>query len=142
VVKAVQRHFGAGLRFVFRHFPLVEMHAHAELAAEAAEAAAAQGQFWGMHDWLFENQDKLVLAAIRQHAGELPLDVARWERELSGREYAEHVRQDLASGIESGVRGTPTFYINGLRHDGSADERALMAAIEDTLRSHRHSSPR
>jgi protein-disulfide isomerase len=142
VVKALQRHFGAGLRLVYRHFPLVDEHVHAEQAAEASEAAAAQGQFWELYDLLYEHQDALELAHLRTHASTLALDATRWERELRGREYVEHVRQDVDGAIESGVRATPTFYVNGVRHDGPADERTLAALVDDTLRAHRHPSPR
>lgn len=136
VVKALQRHFGAGLRLVYRHFPL-EQHRHAEPAAEAAEAAGAQGKFWEMHDLMFENQQALDRDSLRGHARKLGLDVVRWEADLEERVFARRVQEDILSGIESGVRGTPTFYMNGFRHDGSADEATLIELISQLLREHR-----
>jgi protein-disulfide isomerase len=136
VVKALQKHFGAGLRLVYRHFPL-EQHRHAEPAAEAAEAAGAQGKFWEMHDLLFTHQDALDRGSLRAHAQALGLDVARWERDLEERAFAARIQQDTLSGIESGALGTPTFYINGFRHDGSADEATLIDLISQLLREHR-----
>jgi len=130
IVKTVQRHFGDQLRFVFREFPLTQAHPHAEKAAEAAEAAGAQGAFWGMHDLLYENQaalgPDLYLACARQ----LGLDVDRFSRELAEGVYAERVREDFLSGVRSGVNGTPTFFINGRRHDEPWDAPSLTDAIE------------
>ena len=116
--------------FVFRHFPLTQIHPHAEHAAEAAEAAGAQGKFWQMHDTLFEHQHALDDAHLVRYAAELKLDVDRFERELAEHVYANRVREDFLSGVRSGVNGTPTFFINGLRYDGSYDLEMLLAAIE------------
>lgn len=131
VVKALQKRLGEQLRFVFRNFPLNEAHPHAENAAEAAEAAGAQGKFWEMHDLLYENQDALAAEDLVQYAGALGLDVPRFVKEMREHRYTERVREDFRSGVRSGVNGTPTFFINGVRHDGPFDLRSLMAAIEE-----------
>jgi protein-disulfide isomerase len=131
VVKALQERLGKQLRFVFRNFPLSEAHPHAEHAAEAAEAAAAQGKFWEMHDHLYENQDALDDEDLVGYAKALGLDVPRFVREMEEHRYAERVREDFRSGVRSGVNGTPTFFINGARHDGPFDLGSLLAAIEE-----------
>ena len=118
------------VRLVYRHFPLIEVHPHAERAAEAAEAAGAERRFWEMHDVLFENQDALDEASLLAYAQDLRLDMARFELEMRRGVYAERVQADLASGLRSGVQGTPTFFINGNRYDGSWDLGSLAAAIE------------
>jgi len=130
IVKEVQRRLGDAVRFVFRNFPLAEMHPHAQHAAEAAEAAGAQGQFWPMHDALYEHQRALDDAHLRRHAAELGLDEGRFDRELVQHTYAGRVREDVLSGARSGVNGTPTFFINGRRHDASYDLETLLAALE------------
>ena len=129
IVQELRRRLGDGLRFVFRNFPLTQIHEHAEHAAEAAEAAAAQGKFWQMHDWLFRHQFALDDEALIEGAGELGLDVERVRRELADGTYRQRVRDDFSSGIRSGVNGTPTFYINGVRHDGDFAPETLLAAI-------------
>ena len=130
VVHEVRRALGSQLRFVFRHFPLSQAHPHAQRAAEAAEAAGAQGKFWEMHDLLFENQDALEDADLRRYAATLELDAERFEKELGAGLYADRVRRDFRSGVRSGVNGTPTFFINGVRHDASWDLPTLSAAVE------------
>jgi protein-disulfide isomerase len=130
VVKAVQKALGKKLRFVFRNMPLKEVHPHAELAAEAAEAAAAQGKFWEMHDALYENQDRLGPALVAELAANLELDVARFAADLREGRFRPRVRADFMSGVKSGVAGTPTFYIDGARWNGDwgkVDE--LVAAL-------------
>jgi len=121
IVKEVQRRLGPQLRFVFRNFPLRESHPHAERAAEAAEAAATQGRFWEMHDALFEHQRTLDDGHILQIAGTLGLDVSKLEKELRSHTHEARVREDFRSGVRSGVNGTPTFFINGVRFDDSWD---------------------
>jgi protein-disulfide isomerase len=116
-------------RLVFRNFPLTQIHPRAEQAAEAAEAAGAQGRFWEMHDTLFENQDALEEEDLLAYAQEIGLDLNRFQLELFQRVYAPRVREDFLSGVRSGVNGTPTFFINGRRHDGPWDLRSLAAAI-------------
>jgi protein-disulfide isomerase len=133
IVKALQERLGPNLRFVFRHFPLLTVHPHAEHAAEAAEAAVTQGKFWEMHDMLFENQQALEDEDLALYAAALNLDVPRFLAELAAHAHAERVREDLVSGIQSGVKGTPTFFINGVRHDGSFDFESLLEAIEDAI---------
>jgi len=130
IIKQVRRRLGARLRFVFRNFPLRESHAHAEHAAEAAEAAGAQGKFWEMHDRLFERQFALDDDYLVEYAADLGLDAARVARELAAGTHAPRVREDFRSGVTSGVNGTPTFFINGLRHDAPWEVEPLVAALE------------
>ena len=130
VIAHVRRAFGPNLRFVFRHFPLRASHPHAGLAAEAAEAAGAQGRFWEMHDRMYERQDEIDAKGLRRHARKLGLDLERFEHELVGQVHRERIRQDIAGGARSGVNGTPTFYINGVRYDGEwEDHSTLMTAL-------------
>src|SRR5436190_85628 len=117
------------VRLVFRHFPLAQMHPHAQSAAEASEAAGAQGRFWEMHDLLFENQDALDAVSILGYAGVLRLDLRRFEQELVEGVYTLRVRSDFAGGVRSGVNGTPSFFINGHRHDGAWDLPTLTATV-------------
>ena len=130
IVKELQTRLGERLRFVFRNFPITTSHPHAEQAAEAAEGAAAQGRFWEMHDHLYEHQQHLEDADLHAYAEQLGLDVARFDKELAGHAHADRVREDFMSGVRSGVNGTPTFYINGKRHDSSYDIDTLLAALE------------
>jgi protein-disulfide isomerase len=130
IVKQVQKHFGDKLRFVFRNFPLKEMHPSAESAAETAEFAAAQNRFWPMHDALYENQRSLGLDLYVELAGTLDLPAAGLRSALVSHEFAARVRDDFQSGVRSGVNGTPTFFINTHRHDGSFDLESLIDAIE------------
>src|ERR1700678_1292936 len=109
MVKVILKRLGAKLRFVFRNMPLNEMHPNAELAAEAAEAAAAQGKFWEMHDALYEHQSELGPELVRTLARRLHLDEARLEDDLTSRRFRDHVRRDFMGGVRSGVAGTPTF---------------------------------
>ena len=129
IVKEVQEAMGDGLRFVFRNFPIATAHPHAEQAAEAAEAAAAQDRFGPMHDLLYENQKRLEAKDLRGYAERLGLDVDRFERELEGHVHAARVHDDFMSGVRSGVNGTPGFYIDGVRHDDSYDVDTLLAAL-------------
>jgi protein-disulfide isomerase len=134
VVRRLRQDFGDRLLFVFRNFPLARMHPHAETAAEAAEAAADQDQYWEMHDMLFDNQRALEVGDLRRYAERLGLDMARFGRELAEHSHAHRVNEDLRSGLKSGVRGTPTFFVDGLRHDGPNDLATLRAALEETAR--------
>jgi protein-disulfide isomerase len=129
IVKQLQSTMGDALRFVFRNFPLATMHPHAEQAAEAAEAAAAQGRFWPMHDLLYENQQRLGADDLMGYANRLGLDAGRFERELSDHTYADSVHEDFMSGVRSGVNGTPTFYVNGVRHDASYDFDTMLETL-------------
>jgi protein-disulfide isomerase len=134
VVKEVLRQLGSEARFVFRHFPLVQVHPHALLAAEAAEAAGAQRQLWPMHDMLFENQDALEPADLLGYAEALRLDTARFVRELEAHTHLDEVQAELRSGVRSGVHGTPTFFIDGARHDAGWDAATLLAALRAAAR--------
>ena len=135
ILKQIQDRLGSGLRFVFRHFPITTSHPHAEQAAEAAEAAAAQGMFWEMHDHLYENQRHLSEADLRTYAEALGLDVGRFDKELAEHAHADRVHEDFLSGVRSGVNGTPTFFVNGLRHDDSYEFETLLTALEQAMPS-------
>jgi protein-disulfide isomerase len=130
IIKEVQARLGDSLRFVFRNFPITTSHPHAERAAEAAEAAAAQGKFWEMHDLLYENQRRLRDEDLHTYAERLGLDVELFDKEMADHAHAERVREDFMSGVRSGVNGTPTFYINGVRHDDSYEAEVLLDALE------------
>ncbi len=130
IIKEVQGRMGERLRFVFRNFPISTSHPHAGQAAEAAEAAAAQGRFWEMHDLLYENQQRLRDEDLRAYAEQLGLDVERFDKEMVEHAYAARVHEDFMNGVRSGVNGTPTFYINGVRHDDSYDADTLLRALE------------
>jgi formate-nitrite transporter family protein len=129
VIQAAHRAFGDNLRLVFRHFPLRDSHPHALDAARAAEAAAEQGRFWPMHDRLFQRQHALEPDDLRRHARKLELDVVRWERVMALPSTEQRVLADLTGGRRSGVRGTPTLFINGVRYDGPIEREALIAAL-------------
>jgi protein-disulfide isomerase len=134
IVSLVQEHFGPRLRFVFRHFPMSQVHPHAEGAAESAEFAGAHGRFWEMHDGIFENQDRLGLPLLFALAGALGLSELELRAALVSGTYAPKVKSDFLGGVRSGVNGTPSFFINGVRHDGTYAFDDLVAAIE--LRLH------
>jgi protein-disulfide isomerase len=134
VLKDLQRRAGNLMRFVFRNFPLTTIHPHAERAAEAAEAAGAQGRFWEMHDLLFENQQSLKDEDLLKYRVSIGLDNSRFVADMREGRYINRVREDFLSGARSGVNGTPTFFINGARHDGSWEIGPLLAAIEDAAR--------
>ena len=119
IVKSIQDALGDELRFVFRNFPLADVHPHAEHAAEAAESAGAQGIFWEMHDTLFEHQDELDDAALVAYGEALGLDASQLARDIEDGAYEDRVREDFRSGVRSGVNGTPSFFINGVRYDGN-----------------------
>jgi len=130
IVKELQARMRDRLRFVFRNFPITTSHPHAEQAAEAAEAAAAQGRFWEMHDLLYENQRRLRDQDLHAYAEQLGLEVDRFDKDLAEHVHAPRVREDFMSGVRSGVNGTPSFYVNGARHDDSYDLDTLLAALE------------
>jgi len=133
IVKSVQKQLGTRLRFVFRNFPLTEIHPHAANAAEAAEAAGEQGRFWEMHDALFKHQDALEPTDLIAYAVGIGIDPDKLGAELESHAQAARVREDFMSGVRSGVNGTPTFFINGARYDGSWDYPMLLAAIEAAI---------
>lgn len=129
IVKALQKSFGKQLRFAFRNFPLREIHPYAEPAAEAAEFAAAHGKFWEMHDLILENQNSLSEQMLGELAQRLTLDRQGLKEALDSGTFAERVQRDFSGGVRSGVNGTPTFFINGVRHDGDFELGTLRAAV-------------
>lgn len=132
VIDGIQRYMAESMRFVFRHFPLGEAHPHAQHAAEASEAAGAQGKFWEMHHLLFANQADLDDESLLSYMSKIRIDVARAEQELAEGVYTKKVRDDFRGGVRSGVNGTPTFYINGSRYDGDwSNANEFMQALTD-----------
>ena len=132
IVESVRRHMGDNMRFVYRHFPLAEAHPHAQHAAEASEAAGAQGKFWEMHDILYANQRALENEDLITYAAKLGIDAERFLSELAAGAFTRKVRDDFRGGVRSGVNGTPTFFINGYRYDGSwADVEGFTQALTD-----------
>ena len=129
-VQRLERRLSSRLRFVFRHFPLVEIHPHAQGAAEAAEAAAAQGSFWVLHDLMFRRQQALGAGDLRSYAEEIGLRLERFDRELAARSHAARVERDRESGLAAGVEGTPTLFLGGRIHRDSYDARLLGPLIE------------
>ena len=129
IVQQVLASLPGTVRFAFRNFPLATIHPHAEGAAEAAEAAGAQGKFWPMHDMIYENQRRLGGLALLEYAAAVGLDLDKFAAELEEGVYKPRVREDFMSGVKSGVNGTPAFFINGIRHDGSWDAESLLAAL-------------
>lgn len=130
VVDELRARFGDDLRYVFRHLPLTHVHPHAELAAEAAEAAGAQGRFWELHDVLFEHQDQLEFEDLLGYADEIGLRVEEFARSLGQRRFGERVEEDVESAAASGARGTPTFFVGTRRHVGPYDVGTLAAELE------------
>ena len=133
-VKLLLAHFAGRVRFAYRHFPLEEVHPHAFHAAEAAECAGAQGKFWPMHDLLFDNQAHMKLNQLRGYAEQLQLDLPRYDAEMGDHVYLQRIREHMQSGRESGVRGTPTFFVNGKVQDVSFGLNLLFDAVEAALR--------
>jgi protein-disulfide isomerase len=131
IITGLTAALGDQLSVSFRHFPLKQVHPHAQHAAEVAEAAAAQGKFWEMHDKLFASQDALEDADLVKYAAELSLDAERVSRELASHAHARRVAHDRQTGLDSGVNGTPTFYIDGVRYTGSVALRNMLAAIRE-----------
>lgn len=129
-------HFGSQVRFVFRQFPLRDLHPLAELAAEASEAAAAQGQFWPMHARLFAHSPHLKTKHLLEHAGQLGLDMARFQNELKDHVYLQRVQEHVQAGQQLGVRQTPSFYVNGVLTDVSLGLQQLQAAVNRVLDPH------
>jgi len=123
--------------FVYRHYPLTQLHPHALQAAEAAEAAGAQGRLWPMHDTLFENQTALEYDDLLGYAARLDLDTARFAEDLATHAHLFRVRADFGSGVRSGVAGTPTFFVDGVRLDTGWDADSLAQAVKSALRAKR-----
>jgi protein-disulfide isomerase len=133
VVKLLLAEFKDRVRFAYRHFPLEEVHPHALNAAQAAEAAGAQGKFWPMHDLLFEHQHALKANNLREYAERLELDMARYTAEMNDTVYLQRVREHEKSGLDSGVRATPAFFLNGRIADVSFGVRSLFDAVAKAL---------
>jgi protein-disulfide isomerase len=133
VIKEIEKKFRKQLAFVFRHFPLRELHPYAVAAAIATEAAARQGKFWEMHDLIYENQMKLGPALLLEIAGELHLDMRAFRQDQNDQKLADIVDANFDSGVISGVNGTPSFYINGTKYEGSYDFKSLSHAIEKVV---------
>jgi protein-disulfide isomerase len=133
IVKKIMRHMDDKIYFVFRNFPLNDIHPHAQHAAEAAEAAAAQDKFWEMHDYLFEHQKALDDSHLLEHAQKVGLDIDRFKKEMSGHIYAPLINKSLKNGIDSGVEGTPTFFVNGVRYEDSWDLDTLSNILKKSL---------
>jgi protein-disulfide isomerase len=133
IVHEIQKQLGGHLRFVFRNFPIGTSHPNAPLAAEAAEAVGAQGKFWEMHDMLYEHQSALDEPNLQGYARKLGADVPKFESDLQHHTFQPRVQEDFMSGVRSGVNGTPTFYINGVRHDDSYEYPVLLRALESRM---------
>jgi protein-disulfide isomerase len=132
-VKILLQEFRNRVRFAFRHFPVVEVHPHAERAAESAEAAGMQGKFWQMHDLLFEHQQRLEDEYLRRYAFQAKLDLRRYDQDMNRRIHLQSVRQQKNDGKLSGTRGTPTFFVNGVIEDVSFGMENLYKAIATNL---------
>jgi protein-disulfide isomerase len=129
-IERVEQQVSGGIRFAFRHFPLVEIHTHGFAAAAAAEAAALQGRFWEMHGLLFHRQKALEDGDLQRYAAQLGLDVGRFDQDRVGVDVKRRIRRDVESGLASGqVRGTPTLFIDGVVHLGGYDAATLMEAL-------------
>ncbi len=133
IVKRLQKHFGDQLRFVFRNFPLGQSHPNAQAAAETAEFAAAHDKFWEMHNLLFENHERLGGALYLELARKLELTPAALSQALEEKQFEDRVRAEFSGGVRSGVNGTPTFFINGSRHDGPFEFFFLVQAIDEAI---------
>jgi protein-disulfide isomerase len=130
ILRRVRERLDGRLRFAFRQFPLRSLHPDAERAAQASEAAAAQGAFWEMHDALYALRGQLGLADVVAAAAQIGLDAERIRAELEAEQHAAAVQADIDSGEAAGVTGTPTFFVNGTRHHGAYDAQSLIAALE------------
>ena len=126
--------YPAQVRFVFRNFPIQQIHPHAEQAAEAAEAAAAQGQFWPMYELLLRTSSALDLDSLLHYADQIGLDTGRFENEVRGNVYAARIERDLSEGLRNGVNATPKFYVDGVRIDGKLPMEGLTAAVHAAVR--------
>ena len=130
ILRDLQQDIAARLRVVFRHYPLSGIHHHAQQAAEAAEAAGAQGKFWEMHTLLFERQGALHTRDLMDYAQELTLDVERFRHELKNQTYSDKVRADFIAGVQNGVYGTPGLFLNSVRYDDPWDGEALWTLLK------------
>ena len=130
VVKELLEESPENIAFVFRNFPRVAVHPRAESVAEALEAAAAQGLFWATHDWFYEHQHQLEIMDLERHISAIGGHVDAWNKDWRERTYRHRVQEDVASATRSGVRSTPTFFINGIRFEGTPDLASLRAAVQ------------
>jgi len=137
VVRRIRQELGDRLRFVFRNYPQNSVHPHASEAAMAAEAAAAQGKFWPMHDELYDHQDELAESDLSKFALRAGVEIYKFQADLGSERFAARVREDVLSGQQSGVRRTPTFFINGIRYDGELEYEPMLAAIQQAGRGDR-----
>ncbi len=133
IIKQIMKQFGDNIYIVFRDFPLNDIHPHAQHAAEAAEAAAAQEKFWQMHDYLFEHQKALDDNHLLEYAQKVGLDIDRFKKEMSGHIYAPVINESLRNGIDSGVEGTPTFFVNGVHYEDSWDLDTFSNVLKKNL---------
>ena len=131
ITKEIQERLGDKLRFVFRNFPLTKIRPHAYETALAAEAAAAQGKFWEMYDYLFKHGQAVTNDSLRRSAASLGLNLTKFDSEFYERMYSNHIDEDIQSGNSSGVKGTPTFFINGELYNGSWDLDSLLGALDE-----------
>ena len=134
IVKEIMKRFSDKVYFVFHNFPLNEIHPHAQHAAEAAEAAAAQDKFWQMHDYLFEHQKALDDSHLLEYAQKVGLDIEKFKQELSRHIYAPLIEKSLKDGIASGVGGTPTFFVNGVRYEDSWDLETFSKILTSLIK--------
>lgn len=133
------------VRLVFRHFPIANVHPYAQMAAEVSESAGERDRFWEIHDWLFENQQLIDPEALPMAAGKLGLPVDAVVKELAEHRHADRVRRDFVGGVHSGVNGTPTFFVNDVRHDGGFTVAELIEAVDEAAAAwptgHAHTDP-
>jgi protein-disulfide isomerase len=134
IIKEIQKYLGNNLRFVFRNFPLTQIHPHAQHAAEAAEAAGAQNKFWEMHDYLYEHQQALDDKNLEKYAGILGLGMVKFKNDFYKHVYASRVREDFLSGVRSGVNGTPSFFLNGIHYNNSWDYEILSETLVSIIK--------
>jgi protein-disulfide isomerase len=131
ILRDLQQDIASRLRIVYRHYPLSGVHHFAQQAAEAAEAAGAEGKFWEMHTMLFERQQALRTKDLIRYAQELALDVERFRDDLKNERYRERVRADFLAGVQNGVHGTPGLFLNGVRYDGDWGKESLLRLLEN-----------
>jgi protein-disulfide isomerase len=131
VIQQIHEELADDVRIVYRHYPLSGSHPYAQLAAESAEAACAQGKFWEMHDLLFLHQDRIAEKSIEEFAAQLSLDMDRFRKDLKDHAFEERVREDFRRGVANGVYGTPGLFVNGVRHDGALDAQSILSDTEE-----------
>ncbi|MBX3159043.1 MAG: thioredoxin domain-containing protein [Deltaproteobacteria bacterium] len=141
VLKELEARYARDLRVAFRHFPLTQIHPLAMIAAETAEAAGAQGKFWEMHDVLFENQPRFEYERLVAYVMNLDLDVDEFHEAIASHRHVPKIRDDFMGGVRSGVNGTPTLFLNGMRYDGQPERTPLVHAIENLLSGATHVAP-